>query len=372
MNKLICAGILLIVSLPTGASAQIVTSGQMGVDFYRSAPTTSQRSVNSGRPSFGFEGDFFLDGFVNDNVVGLVNARVTETGYLSFDYLAIRLSDLTPLGLTVQVGKFDLPFGNLGERRYPRRNLLFGLPVIYDYRMSLPDHVPTEAEILSHRGAGAGMRLLDGGMYDLGAMVSGSAGIVDYALAVTSGTVSATTYGGGNTNSDVGKILRLAVTPFTGLTVGGAYAWGAYLEEYSTAPTRPVDVNTYNQRAAEVDVEFSRGHLVTYAEGVTSTWAVPLDTRDEQLKALGYSMEAKYTIIPRLHAALRLSGLHFGSALLGGTEQPWDYDVTEWEGGVGYFLDRDVLLKLVRRETRIHGGSFPKDNLTVLQLAIAF
>jgi hypothetical protein len=76
--------------------------------------------------------------------------------------------------------------------------------------------------------------------------------------------------------------------------------------------------------------------------------------------------------VPRLYVALRASGLEFNHVLLGAQEQPWDYAVTEWEGGIGFFIDRDVLVKLVRRETRIHGGTHPKDNLSVLQLVVAY
>jgi hypothetical protein len=358
--------------VPAVAAAQIGVTGQTAVQFYKSAPTTSQRCISNGRPSFGLEADFFLDGYVNDNVAGLLNARIGDNGSVYIDYAAIRLANLTPIGLNVLAGKFDLPFGNLGERLFPRKNLLFGLPVIYEYRTALPTQLSTEAEILAARGTGSGIHLLDGGMYDIGTMVYGSFGILDYAVAVTSGTISETSYGGGNTNSDFGKLFRLAITPFAGLTVGSAYTWGAYLEEPNAPPPRSIDVNTYNQRAAELDIEFSRGHAVLYAEGVYSTYKVPLETRDEDFNVLGYSVEGKYTVLPRLYVALRLSGLHFGNAMLGGTEQPWDYDVTEWEGGLGYFLAKDVLLKAVRRESRIHGGTMPKDNLTVLQLVVAY
>jgi hypothetical protein len=67
-----------------------------------------------------------------------------------------------------------------------------------------------------------------------------------------------------------------------------------------------------------------------------------------------------------------VSGLEFGNVRSGGIEQQWDYNVVEWEGGLGYFVDKDVLLKAVRRETRILGGSGPKDNLTVVQLVVAY
>jgi hypothetical protein len=76
--------------------------------------------------------------------------------------------------------------------------------------------------------------------------------------------------------------------------------------------------------------------------------------------------------MPRLYAALRASGLEYGTAVLGTSSGPWDEDMISWEGGLGFFIDRDVLLKAVRRESRIRGGSGPKDNLSVLQLVVAY
>jgi hypothetical protein len=280
--------------------------------------------------------------------------------------------NLTPFGLNLQAGKFGLPFGNLGERWFPRKNPLFGLPVIYEYRSSLSDYLTTEAKQIAYRGRGQGMRLLDYGMYDLGAMLFGSFDIFDYAVAVTNGTVSDASFLCVNYNSVLRMVVRLAATPMTGLTIGTSYAWGAYLYEPDKPPARNINVNDYRQRAWEVDLEFSRGHFVLDGEAVYNMWPVPLETRDEDFTVFGYHVEGKYTIMPRVYLALRVGGLQFGDALLGQVVQPWDYNVTEVEGGVGYFIDRDVLLKLVRRETRIDGGTWPKDNLTVLQLTVAY
>ena len=357
---------------PVPGIAQVILSGQAAADFLKSAPTQSQRSVNAGRPSFGWEGDLFVDGQVADNVAVLGTARISDHELLTVDYLAIRLMNLTPLSLNIQAGKFDLPFGNLGERRYPRKNPFFRLPLIHEYRTALPDHITTESALVANKGQGSGMRLLDLGMYDLGAMIFGSIGILDYAFAISSGTVSATSYGTQNSNSDLGKIFRLAVTPMTGLTIGAAYEWGAYLEEPDQSPPRNVNVNTYLQKTAEIDIEFSRGHLVMNGQAVYTTWPVPLETRDENLSVFGYYLDVRYTILPGLYLALRSSGLRFADALLEGINQPWDYNVTEWECAAGYFIDRDVQLKLVRGETRTRGGSTPKDNLTAVQLAVAF
>ncbi len=373
MSRLqLAAAVLALFFLSESGIAQIIVRGQAAGHLFKSASTQSPRSVNDGRPSFGWEADLFAAGFVNDNVSALGTLRVSDNGYFYIDYLSIRIADLVPSSLNFQIGKFDLPFGNLGERRYPRRNFLFGLPLIYEYRTALPDHIVSESALAAGRGQGSGMRLLNMGMYDVGAMVFGSVGMFDYSFAITNGTVSATSYGVQNSNSDMGKIIRLAITPIIGLTAGAAYSWGSYLEEPDQAPPREVNVNTYQQKTAELDLTFSRGYFVFNGQAVYNTWPVPLETRDENLNVFGYYFEGKYTLAPRVYVAIRYSGLGFGEVLLEGVSQPWDYRVTEWEFGAGYFLDRDVLCKVVRRETRTQGGTNPKDNLTVLQLAVAF
>jgi hypothetical protein len=197
---------------------------------------------------------------------------------------------------------------------------------------------------------------------------------VDFAAAVSNGTVSSTSYGIRNINSDFGKVLRVAVTPFIGLTIGGGYAWGAYQKQPEPGQSVPpwYDANDYIQRAAEVDFSFARGHLMMFGQGVYNEFEVPFRTYDERLGQFGFTVEAKYTIMPRVYLALRSGGLIFRNAMLNGMSQQWDYNVSEWEGGAGYFIDRDVLVKVVRRETRVYGGSHPKDNLTVIQLVVAY
>jgi len=364
--------LLVLIALPGTSIAQVRVSGQAAGYFFKSASTQAPRSVAAGRPTFGWEGDLFAGASVTDNVSMLGSLRFSDNGYPYVDYLSIRLADILPSALNIEIGKIDIPFGNLGERRYPRRNVLFGLPLIYEYRTSLPSYLVTEAELEARRGQGNGMRLLNMGMYDVGAMVFGSVGMFEYSCALINGTVSAQSYGIQNSNSDLGKVVRVAITPMIGLTIGAAYSWGAYLEEPYEQPPRNIDVNTYEQRTAELDLAFSRGYFVFNGQFAYNTWPVPLETRDEDLNVYGYYLEGKYTVFPRLYIAVRYNGLSFGTVLLEGISRPWDYNVTEWEFGGGYFLERDVLLKLVRRETRTHGGSYPKDNLTVLQLAVAF
>lgn len=369
VRRIVSAMLLL---LPVTGGAQVFLSGQSAADFVKSSPDETQLAVNGGRPTFGWQSHLFVDGMVNENVGALVNIRVTNTQTVIVDYAAIKLTNLTPLQLSFQAGKFDLPFGNLADRRFPRNNPLYGIPLIYTYATSLKNYVMTRAELLSLRGRGAGMPLLDNGIYADGAMVFGSWGILDYAAAVSAGTVSTASYSGANVNSDLTKTFRVALTPLTGLVIGAGYSWGAYLAESDYVPAWLSNVNEYQQRTAEMDFEFSRGHAVVDGEGVYNVWEAPFQSGDQNLSAFGYTLEGKYTLFPRFYAALRVSGLRFGLIDTGSELDRWDYNVNEWEGGIGYFLYKDVLLKFVRRETRTYGGSRPRDGLTAVQLVVAY
>lgn len=351
--------------------AQVDFSGMTSVDLLKSAPTQAPRWVNEGRPTFAWRADLFLNGIVSDNVAVLSNVRIDSTERLFFDYFAIRVTHISPLDVNFQVGKFDMPFGNLGERRFPRYNALYDLPLIYEYRTAAPNYPLSNTGQLEYwRGRGLGLRLLDGGIYDVGAMVYGSFDIFTYAFALSNGTLSTAAYGTENLKDEFGKVARVTATPATGLTIGLGYAWGAYLP--NAVSSANVDFTEYQQKDAELDVAFSRGHLVFYGEIVHATWETPVANDVVDLGALGYYAEAKYTLMPRVYAALRVNGLQFENVQYGGYSMRWDYNVAEVEAGLGYFIDRNVLFKLVRRETRTYGGTYPKDNLTVGELAVSF
>jgi hypothetical protein len=76
--------------------------------------------------------------------------------------------------------------------------------------------------------------------------------------------------------------------------------------------------------------------------------------------------------MPRVYLAARFGEMRFNIVLLNGVPQVWDYPVSSFEAGIGYFIDRNALIKCVRREMRIDGGTHPKDNLTALQFAVSF
>jgi hypothetical protein len=352
--------------------AQVQLSGETSTYVLKSAVTASPRVVNNGNPTFGWRFDLFLDAKVTDNVFVLADVRSLPDEVINFDYLAVRMLNVGDLGFNAQMGKFDMPFGNLADRRFPTKNFLYGLPLIYEYRTSLPDQVPTRAEVLGGRSKGVGMRLVDLGIYDIGAMIYGDAGKAHYAVAVANGTISSTYIRHLNADGDFNKIIRCTYTPIMGLTVGASAAMSAYLSDEGRAIPRDKGSSHYQQLITEVDVDFSRDRFLFNGEAVYSRWTVPFENEDTDLWAIGYYVEAKYTWFPRFYTAARVSGLIFSRIQLEGISPRWDNNMVEVEAGIGYHLERNTLVKLVRRETRTLEVTGPKDNLTVLQVAVSF
>ncbi len=370
-------GAILFISIPGQALSQIVFSGEAAVHVLQTDRTIPNRTTAQGRSTFGWRADFFADAIVAENVSFLSGLRVFQNEDPTFDFLAIRVMDL-PLGLNLQVGKFDIPFGNLGERRFAMRNTLYTLPAPYDYATALPSERVSTQDLQRRRGAGGGMRLMDFGIYDIGAMVYGSYGIVGFAAALTNGTVSAPGNRALNTNGDFGKVLRITVEPLQGWILGGGLCFGAYLADAAQDTARlgrVVNVRDYKQYTAEIDAEATIGHLAVYAQGTWSDSRYPLELRDEHFRAFGYNAEVSYAVTPRITLAARLSGIRFDDARLDDTQpqaSAWDDDILDIEGGLVYRIDRNVLAKLAWRHSRLAARQSTISDQIVSQLAVRF
>ncbi len=374
-----CALLCLICSV--SASGQINIYGQASTAFVGSSDEETQLIVNAGRPTFLWRADLLADALIVPGVTAMLNLRILQDQRINIDYLAVRIDNLTALKLTIQAGKFDMPFGNLYNRRFPRENFLYGIPLMYEFQTAVMSSYlyPGPEAFLNQRGRGgltytpSSMPLLERGIYGTGAMVAGSAGIFDVFLAVMNGTVSNTgAYTNDlNINKEFGKLVRVTATPVTGFTIGTSFMWGSYLHDMvrNSLPggKRPED---YKQYTGGLDLEFSRGHLQFFAHGIYNRWEYPLFS--EPLDMIGYYAEAKYTVLPRLFIAGRMNQLIPSKIRHGGASIPWEFNVMQAEGGIGFAIERHTLVKLVYRHTAIDASPVIENSLVAVQLIAAF
>lgn len=387
--------IVVIVMLATSSLvAQLRVSGQAAAEFFKSEDGFSQYVIDQGRGTFAWRWDLFADAVISDRIAFLSNFRMLQDQVPHVDMLAIRLSDIASTGISLQAGQIDIPFGSLGEQRFPGQNPFFDLPLINEHITALCEsnyNLWTFSPEYAVRGDG--VRILDQGLYDLGIKVYKSIGMFDFTVAVINGMVSATgTYapGGVNPNHGLGVVGRIAATPLFGLTIGLSYGYGDFMKNVNDSSTSQLydrSPDNYLQRIVGGDIDYSIDHLSIHGEAVYNAWDY---VQNVMLKAVGYSAMVRYAFTPRISAALRVGGITFNSIKIleyipaagnGYTGLPgyvpysgeWDHDVSRLEVAGGYKLDEALLFKVGYQVNRTYGvPSDPFDNVLFVQTVLSF
>ena len=376
-------GMVLAANLP----AQVKVSGQASSAFIKSNDGRSQYAYNGGRGTFAWRADIFVDALLSENISVLSNFRMHQDEVPHIDLLALRFSDIGSTGITCELGEIELPFGNLGNRRFPRTNPFLSLPLMHEHLTTIRSS-DYELWVLDSRytAAGNGIHVLDQGLYDLGVKASYSADIFDFSVALTNGMVSATSgyyQGGLNGHSGFGTTFRVAATPVIGLTLGLSYATGPFLKElsYYSPLYYHLDPQDYTEESFGGDIDFAYGHFTLYGEAVHNVWKFK-EIHGSNLLTTGYSLEGSYTIFPRFSLSARVGGLLFNSVTTtviqsnyapGVYSGRWDNDVMRYEGAAGYRLTREALIKVVYQWNRTLGiAGDPVDNVIAVQTVVSF
>ena len=85
----------------------------------------------------GSELDLFADAAISDHIFFLSNVRMVQDQIVHVDLFSVKFTDLSPADFNIEAGEIDLPFGNLGERRFPRTNPFYTLPLLHEHLTSL-------------------------------------------------------------------------------------------------------------------------------------------------------------------------------------------------------------------------------------------
>jgi hypothetical protein len=301
----------------------------------------------------------------------------------------VRIRPWTSRNLDVQVGMVPPAFGAFARRTYANDNPLVGYPLGYQYMTTMrADALAANVdELLTKRSEGWGLRwsvgnpTFDGGLalvsafrWDTGVQVhaSSASGVVHGTIAVTAGTVSNPRFHDDNDGPQV--VGRVELRPASGLVLGASLARGAFVADDAAraalgdpravlgAVSNPDD-SRYSQSAWGGDVEYSRGHSLLRYEVIGSGWRLPrveAPLLPKTLGALSNSLEGRYKLRPGLYVAARWDWLGFSDVV--GTKEtvPWDAPVKRLEAGVGYSLQRNLLLKLSYQLNRRDGGKLER------------
>jgi hypothetical protein len=301
--------------------------------------------------------------------------------------LYVRIRPWKARRVDIQAGRIPPTFGGFSRRTYPSDNPLIGYPLAYQYLTSLrPDALPANAnELLKMRGRGwlsnfsvgdptpaAGVPLVNVLSWDTGVQVHAATDVIDAALSVTAGTLSHPLVRDDNGGRQVSG--RVALHPLPGLIIGGSGSRGPFVSRSAAnSAAGSLDAGALTQTAWGVDVEYSRGYYLVRAETIVSDWRLPeVAGITAPLRAWSTSLEGRYKIRPGLFAAARLEHLDFSDITGSAGVREWEAPVSRVEAGLGYSLQRNLLLKLSYQHNARDGGRVPVLSLGAVQLVFWF
>jgi hypothetical protein len=282
----------------------------------------------------------------------------------------------------IQAGLIPPAFGAFGRRVYGTSNPVIGYPLAYQYLTSLrTDAVPASVDdVLRMRARGwrssfpigsqvpgPGVPLVSAFQWDTGVQVNWQTGALGIAGAVTNGTLSHPRASDDNDGKQVSGRVRL--TPAVGLIIGASAARGAWLSRTISPGSTPV------QRAFGADIEYSRDHWIVRSEAVWSRWTFPSALAPAGVKALdavGSWVEGRYRVTPRLFVAGRADRLGFSDVTGSALTLPWDAPVKRLEWAVGYYVQRNLVLRAGLQQNWRDGGRVPRRSYLSGQLAYWF
>jgi hypothetical protein len=202
-------------------------------------------------------------------------------------------------------------------------------------------------------------------------------GTIEAAGALTIGSLSAPLVDEDNDGRQVAA--RVVFRPVPALTVGLSASRAAYLTSGLTEALGPAFASqVYRQRALGIDATVSAGHWQIAGELVSGSWDVPAlqaPVIDGPLGMAASFLEGRYRLHPRWQVAARVEHVGFSrirGTLFGAQPTTWDAPVTRVEAGGGYYVTRQLIVKLVYQHNWRDGGRARSLGLPAAQVSFWF
>ncbi len=323
----------------------------------------------------------------NDHFAFLTEVRTDNFDSVEAYAYFLRIHPWLERDFDVQVGRIPPVFGAFARRRYDSDNPLIGYPLGYQYLTNLrPDATPlTTDDFARNRARGSrpyypvgsysprsGLPLVEPLRWDTGIEVRLGSRPLELSAALTQGTLSNPRVEDDNGQKQIAA--RLAFRPSAALVLGVSASRGGYVANELHEALADSSPGAFYQNALGADFELSRGYWLVRAEGIWTTWDVPVVAQpgvDGPVHAFGVTAESRYKLSPGLFVAARVD--HLGFSRVRGESGPftWDAPLSRVEAGIGYFPARVVLIKAAYQHNWRDGG-LPSEQLLAGQISFSF
>ncbi len=372
MKKLLIVSTIILIALGgvEPNQAQVTVNKQLDIVFRNPSGKDYSNKTFAGFSNFDLlRLRLFFDAALADDKVVFTqilfdNKRVTLYGAY------IRFTNILDRNLNLNLGLIPNPFGTFGPRTYADKNPLIGTPLVYNYHTAFSlikslDSVDALRAIRGQGYANYGLPILYDFCWNSGLEIYGNKGNIDWSLGALSGSVSAPTL---SIKKDIPQFMgRLGFyfTPEFSLHLSGFT--GPYISQY---PERDdsLEVNDFLNSGGGFSIHYRGAYLDIYSEIFGTQWEQPYY---ETLSAASGYLEIKYKFIPQWYLAARGGAIRFSTIDFGGNQgtESWDYPLDRYEFGVGYHIDRRMVVKLVIQDTRSSVAEELNDTIVAIQIS---
>ena len=270
----------------------------------------------------------------------------------------------------LEAGLTPMHDGIWASHTYSNKNPLVGIPVAQYWKTSMhATMLPADLDqLLSMRGRGqtgfvyadsngvrgkpyASAPIVYDNCWNYGAFTLGTLGQVEFALGVTLGAPAASVQGS-DTNENLTWHAKVGYAFMPGLKLWLSGARGAYMDRV-VAPYLPAGktVNDYYQNLLIVSGDWQWWRLAVLGEMYFNHFDTPV--RETGLSNESFYLQAVYSPLAGWDLAVRYDRMTFEQVPNStGDVMSWDENLQRWEGGVGYHVTRDLLVKGVVQATQ--------------------
>ena len=325
----------------------------------------------------------FGDLFVGESWYATTELRVDGGAAEQSNKLQARMEQAfvryAPLeALALQVGKFASPFGSYPSRHHTDGDWFIRPPLMYEYRTvvnygAIPadaDEWVTWKDDPERRTGGAPP--VWAAPYQWGGMAFGALRNLSWRVAYMNSAPTAGPSQWDELDTERGSIvaaLGYRFAPWVRAEV--SYGQGPFISRGIEEDENPTShgLTWFEQQIFGGELLFELQHTQLRAEAFHNTWAYVADDAID----IDWSVEARQELFQDWFVAGRVGQMRFSDIeLVGGEEEPWDYNVQREQIAAGYRLASNAEIRAEYLAQQTDSPEDPDDDLISVQLWWAF
>jgi len=369
----ILISILIFLAFSKIGFAQVQVSGQLDVVARNTDAKDYSNKTFAGFSNYDFlRVRLFFDAQPSENVTVFTQVIMGERRFnLYAAYLRLSFFEQN---FNMHIGLIPNTVGIWGPRTYSDKNPFIGVPLLHNYHSaynftSISNDIDS---FIAGKALGydnSGLPILYDFCWNTGIEFFGSHGTVDWSFAAITGSETYPTRNQGKNLPQFTSRLLFIPSPEFNFSFSGY--WGPYLSKDIVKSLLGINKseNEFINKGLGIGLIYSKDYFEIFSESFWSSWDHPYY---KELSAWSSYIDLKYKFATQWYTATRLELMRFSNLKYQNYNVSWDYPLNRYDLVIGYYVDRNVILKLDGQFTDNLGNDDFDDKIIAVQFSTSF